>query len=60
MRKKYAKTGTDRIFQLIPENNELIPIYGNFTITYRKGVENKGILNDGRPVVREMGKWVLL
>ena len=60
MRKKYTKTGTDRIFQQIPENNELIPIYGQFTITYRKGVENKGILNDGRPVVSEFGRWVLI
>jgi len=60
MRKKYTKTGTDRIFQQIPENNELIPIYGQFTITYRKGVENKGILNDGRPVVKEFGRWVLI
>lgn len=60
MRKKYAKIGTDRIFQLIPENNELIPIYGDFMITYRKGVENKGITHDGRPVVRELGNWVLI
>jgi hypothetical protein len=58
MAKKFAKTRTSLIFK--KEGGDLVPLYGDYTITYRKGVEDKGILPNGSPVVRDCGRWVLI
>jgi len=58
MAKKFLKTRTNLVFKKV--DNKLIPINGDFEITYRKNVEDEGILPNGTPVIREMGKWVIL
>ncbi len=60
MKKKFRKINADIIYDRNDEG-QLIPISGiNHTITYKEGFEDRGILTNGNPVIREKGRWVLL
>lgn len=60
MKKKFRKINVGVVYSR-DEDGKLIPIPGiNHLVTYREGFEDRGVMSNGTPVIREGGRWVLL
>lgn len=60
MKKKFRKIKVDVIYSR-DDDGKLIPIPGiNHVVTYRERFEDRGVMTNGTPVIKESGRWVLL